>query len=105
MGKVGAELGRDLMPNQLAVGVKGGCEIGARLAQVAYDLDVDQVEGGEMMCLIQLDLENAFNLQGRRKIYDSLKARRPGLVRIFRKLYGFRSLLYLAGWAQGSVWE
>jgi hypothetical protein len=46
MGKVGAELGRNLMPNQLAVGVKGGCEIGARLAQVAYDLDVDQVEGG-----------------------------------------------------------
>jgi len=95
MGKVGAELGRNLMPNQLAVGVKGGCEIGARLAQVAYDIDVDQVEGGEKMCLIQLDLENAFNLQGRRKIYDSLKERCPGLVRGFRTLYGFKSLLYL----------
>ena len=47
------------------------------------------------MCLIQLDLENAFNLQGCRKIYDSLKERCPGLVRGLRTLYGFRSLLYL----------
>ena len=45
VGKVGAELGRNLMPHQLAVGVKGGCEIGARLAQVAYDVDLD-MHGG-----------------------------------------------------------
>ena len=95
VGKVGAELGRNLMPHQLAVGVKGGCEIGARLAQVAYDVDLDMVEDGEEMCLIQLDLENAFNMQGRRQIYDSLVERCPGLVRIFRALYGFKSKLYL----------
>ena len=54
-------IGRSLLPHQLAVGIKGGCEIGARLAQVIYDHEGASREGGEEMCLIQMDLENAFN--------------------------------------------
>jgi len=95
MGKVGLGLGRNLMPHQLAVGVKGGCEIGARVAQIAYDSGGAGLEDGEeQMCLIQLDLENAFNLQARRQIYDALVRRCPNLVRMFRKMYGFKSRLY-----------
>ena len=88
-------VGAQLLPHQLAVGVKGGCEIGARLAQMVYDVGGDDVEGGEQMCLIQMDLENAFNLQARRKIYDALKRYAPGLVRIFRVQYGIKAKLYL----------
>ena len=50
---------------------------------------------GEEMCLIQMDLENAFNLQARRTIFDALVRIAPGLVRFFRALYGEASGLYL----------
>ena len=57
-------MGRRLLPLQLAVGVQDGCGIGARLAQVALDTDGDMaVEGGEEMCILQMELGNVFNLQ------------------------------------------
>jgi hypothetical protein len=46
MKVVGQQLGRKLMPLQLAVGVPGGCEIGARMAQLAYDVGGEGILGG-----------------------------------------------------------
>ena len=89
-------IGRSLLPHQLAVGIKGGCEIGARLAQVIYDHEGASREGGEEMCLIQMDLENAFNRQSRRRIFEALCDIAPGLARLFRVFYGQPSRLYLA---------
>ena len=48
--------------------MKSGCDIAARLAQVVYDADGDLVDDGQEMCVIQMDMENAFNLQARRVI-------------------------------------
>ena len=95
MKVVGLELGGKLMPLQLAVGVKGGCEIGARMAQLAYDIGREGIEWGRGrgggMCFVQIDLENACNLQACKQIFDSLHEYSPGLVRIFRKLYGHKT--------------
>ena len=85
-----------LLPLQLAVGIKGGCEIGARLAQVIYDHEGETLEGGEEMCLEQMDLENAFNRQARRRIFDALLDLAPGLAKLFRVFYGRPTRLYLA---------
>ena len=39
-------IGWSLIPHQLAVGIKGGCEIGARLSQVISDHEGGSREGG-----------------------------------------------------------
>ena len=39
VSEVAEEVGRAPMPYQLGIGVKSGCEIAARLAQVVYDAD------------------------------------------------------------------
>ena len=43
-----------------------------------------------------MDLENAFNRQSRRRIFDALCDIAPGLARLFRVFYGQPSRLYLA---------
>ena len=75
--------------------MKSGREIAARLAQVVYDVDGEMVDDGEEMCVIQMDMENAFNLQARRVIFNGLLQYAPKLVRIFRKFYGTSSKLFL----------
>ena len=42
-----------------------------------------------------MDLENAFNKQARRNIFDALHTYAPCLLRLFRMFYGFESRLYL----------
>ena len=59
--------------------------------------------GGEEMCLIQMDLENAFNRQARRRIFDALCDIAPGLARLFRVFYGQPSRLYLIGTSATEV--
>ncbi len=53
-------------------------------------------KGGEEMCLIKIDLENAFNRQSRRRIFEDLYNIAPGLAQLFRVFYGQPSCLYLA---------
>jgi hypothetical protein len=48
------------------------------------------------MWFIQMDLENAFNRQSRRRIFEALCDIAPGLARLFRVFYGQPSRLYLA---------
>ena len=48
------------------------------------------------MCLVQMDLENAFNRQARRRIFDALLDLAPGLAKLFRVFYGRPTRLYLA---------
>ena len=52
-----------LEPLQLGAGLRGGCEIGAQIAQVTYDRDD---------CNLSLDLSNAYNETRHRPIYDGL---------------------------------
>jgi hypothetical protein len=77
---IGADLGNDLMPHQLGVGVQGGCEIGARLPQyIARKLPGH--------CVLALDLTNAFGTIRRGLILQGVTARAPSLLRFFRRAY------------------
>ena len=89
MSLVGPSVAKDLLPYQLGIGIKGGCEIGARLAQVAMDSRID-------MCGILLDFKNAFNCMPRQRIFRELWNNFPGLVRWFDWAYGLETDLYLS---------
>jgi hypothetical protein len=63
--KVKTELGEKLAPLQLCVGIKGGAEIGARLAQKTF--------GTEKLPQMEIDLENAFNSVPRSLVLKGLE--------------------------------
>ena len=93
--KCAKTIGDLLNPLQLCVGVSGGCEIAARIAQLAYDADAGP---DETMSLILLDLQNAFNLLSRKAVFEGLKLYAPYFVRWFRTFYGRpRDLRLLSG--------
>ena len=84
--KVSKKTGEALLPFQLAVGVSGGVEIGARTAQLSFDYPGEV--GTEGMALASLDITNAYNTQRRIDAYKGLKEYCPGLVRLFKSKYG-----------------
>ena len=92
--KVASKLGERLAPLQLGIGIKGGCEIAARMAQLAYDIDSTLEKESAHSCLISFDIANAFNTMPRRNVYNALLERAPELVRVFRSLYGGVGQLY-----------
>jgi hypothetical protein len=85
---------------QLGINTSGGCEIGARLAQVCFDLDCEMSVGDDTMCLIKVDIANAFPTIPRRDIFDALKEYAPALCHPFKMLYGHSSRLYTS---QGAM--
>ena len=79
--QLGTEIGAQLMPLQFGVGVKSGCEIAARLAQVALDAHQEQV-------IIPMDLANAFNSIPNRAMQQGVNKFAPALKRFFFWMYG-----------------
>jgi hypothetical protein len=63
-----------LLPLQYAVGVKGGVEMAARMAQLAYDFPNDCVGGEEReeMSILRIDTSNAFNTLSRSKMFSAV---------------------------------
>ena len=102
MGKVVAKalaegVGADMAPLQLAVGLKHGVEIGARSAQVVYNLINDHPTlGFEDLAIIKLDVKNAFNSLPRAHMFDAIMDRCPSVARLFRSPYGEPSKLFLS---------
>jgi hypothetical protein len=82
---VGSDLGR-LAPIQLGCGVRGGCEIGGRLAQVMLDNDPDTV-------LLKTDFINAFNSPTRLKLFQGVMRYCKKLARWYRWAYGDSAVL------------
>ena len=82
------QLGKKLAPIQLAVGVPGGCEIAARIAQLQFDRRDD-----DHQAFLTVDARNAFNSIRRRPIYEGLVTYCPSLIPLFRWLYGSPSAL------------
>ncbi len=78
---IGPYVGDKLLPLQLGCSIKGGCEIGARLAQVVLDTD-------ERYVLIKTDFKNAFNLIPRINLYNGIREYCPQLCKWFRWAYG-----------------
>ena len=77
--KYAGTIGKRLEPLQVAVGTSGGCEIIAALAQHSFS-NHDYT--------LTLDLHSAFNQVWRRAIAEGLVIHAPGLLRIFKSLYG-----------------
>jgi hypothetical protein len=80
-----AEVGKELAPLQMCVGVSGGCEIAARMADLAMLLPEDN---NERVCAMQLDISNAFNEMPRGKVAEAVLEYAPKLMRWFRLFYG-----------------
>jgi hypothetical protein len=71
------------------VGLKHGVEIGARSAQVVYNLINDRpTTGFEDLTIIKLDVKNAFNSLPRAHMFEGIMDRCPSVARLFRSLYG-----------------
>ena len=85
--KVKAELGEALAPHQLCVGIKGGAEIGAKLAQIFF--------GENKMSTLAIDIENAFGTISRGLILKGLKKLCPALIPFYTSLHSFASPLHL----------
>ena len=83
---VGSNVGSQLAPYQLGCGIRGGCEIAARLSQIFLDTDPNHV-------LVKTDFKNAFNLTPRRKIHEGLVRYCPLLLPWFQWAYGGTTLL------------
>ena len=63
--KVASKLGEKLAPLQLGIGIKGGCEIAARMTQLAYDIDSTLEMESAHSCILSFDIANAFNTMPR----------------------------------------
>jgi hypothetical protein len=78
------QLGEKLVPHQLAVGVRGGCEIGARLAQLQYSSSHNFDQAWELEpAIINVDVKNCFNEGAVRLAFERLLEWAPGLARLF----------------------
>jgi hypothetical protein len=87
--KFAERLGEQLSPIQLCVGISGGCEIAARLA----DIYLSQLTYEGSPGFLKVDASNAFNEIRRGIIYNELRALCPDLCAVFRMLYGQASYL------------
>ena len=70
----------ELAPIQLAIGLKGGAEIGAIMARILSD-----VEGNGLLIF---DIENAFNSVRKILVWKGLERYLPQALPLFKSLYG-----------------
>jgi hypothetical protein len=77
--KIGAEVGDQLRPLQLGIGISGGSEIAGRMAQLILDSG---------FVALKLDLKNAFNMIPRQHMLAGIREFCPQLIRWFHWAYG-----------------
>ena len=94
-------------PNQLGVGVRGGCEaIIHALQSLAFDESVPD----DSKLILQIDLDNAFNRVDRTKGFEEVRRHFPDLSRWVESSYGSQPellhgddvILSCLGWQQGD---
>ena len=91
------QLGSAFAPLQWGIGIPGGSEIAAHICSLfnaAMEEENEATVGRELLCIQQVDFENAFNSVGRRAIFDGLSEAAPGLTTYFRWSYGSASPVY-----------
>ena len=93
---VSLQLGSAFAPLQWGIGIPGGSEIAAHVCSLfnAVMEEENEAIGREVLCIQQVDFENAFNSVGRRAIFDGLAEVAPGLTTYFRWSYGSASPVY-----------
>ena len=96
-----------LKPHQLAVGVRYGCE---SIVHALTSLITNEEISWEEKCILQVDLQNAFNLVSREEIFRQVRAHFPELSAYVEASYrpraflvfGFDVLLSCVGVHQGD---
>jgi hypothetical protein len=99
---IAANVKHDLMNilihfGQLAIGLKGGCEIGALIAQLGAMqaiADAGNADPRLKRVSASTDCRNCFNSVSRRIILDNMRHLCPGFVRTFLTAYGSPSDLF-----------
>ena len=82
--RVAKKLGETLAPEQLAVGISGGCEIGARVVQLHIRQEQQRPEDWRLApATINVDVGNCFNELGAALTHRGLSEHSPELVRLF----------------------
>eukprot|EP00598_Pedospumella_elongata_P004654 CAMPEP_0184971534 /NCGR_PEP_ID=MMETSP1098-20130426/3751_1 /TAXON_ID=89044 /ORGANISM="Spumella elongata, Strain CCAP 955/1" /LENGTH=1204 /DNA_ID=CAMNT_0027493679 /DNA_START=193 /DNA_END=3807 /DNA_ORIENTATION=- len=92
--RISAETAAHLAPLQVGSGMPSGCEIAARTMQIALDCDGGGAAGD--VCLISIDIRNAFNSIRRKHILQGIRDHCPGLEPYFRLFYGRATELRLS---------
>ena len=88
---VGAILKKE---GQLAVGLSGGCEIGARIGQLCAMQAIQTAGTDEEACVIGVDCANCFNEIPLSTALEQMRVMAPELVRPFIYMYGQPSDLF-----------
>ena len=91
MATIGHRVGQALLPRQLAVGISGGVEIAAVMADLGYalhrgNLGVSRLTGG--FATMNIDICNAFNSIRRTHILTGLRRYAPDVIPHFQWVYG-----------------
>ena len=82
--RVAKKLGETLAPEQLAVGISGGCEIGARVVQIHISQERQRQDDWRLApATINVDVGNCFNELGTALTHRGLVEHAPELVRLF----------------------
>ena len=100
LSKVGKDIGGQIAPLQLAVGISGGVEIAASLAGLLSAINAHQPPEEPDFSTMSLDVSNAFNNIRRSHILDGLGLRCPGLIPYFNLIYGAKVDLR---WNDGTI--
>ena len=81
---VAKKLGESLAPEQLAVGIPGGCEIGARVVQLHIRQEQQCPKDWRLApATINVDVGNCFNELGAALTHRGLSEHSPDLIRLF----------------------
>jgi hypothetical protein len=89
----GPLVGPTIKPLQLGVGIPLGCQIGAKVAQCAFDA---------RKALLAVDLTNAFNMEKRQSTFQGVSALVPQLLCYYMWGYGRETPLIWHGQLVGS---
>ena len=91
------QIGMDFARNQLAIGVPGGCEIGAQLAQLQATLVLesteDEIECGDDFIISCDDAKNCYNTIALGPAMVEMRSVAPDMMRGLHYLYGAPSTL------------
>ena len=100
LSKVGKEIGNQIAPLQLAVGISGGVEIAASIAGMLQSINQTQPPEEPEFATMSIDVSNAFNNIRRSHILDGLRRYCPSLIPYFFLIYGDNVDLR---WNDGSI--
>ena len=100
LNKIGKNIGANIAPHQLAVGISGGVETAACLAGLLPTINETQPADDVAFATMSIDIKNAFNSIRRSFVLQGLRRHCPELIPFFSTVYGQTVNLR---WNNGSI--